>query len=193
MVLVASVLAEVPKKDENVIQTIEGPNGIQFTWKTELLDGEPYIFGNITINQTDQLNNKTVTPWADMKTNVGQDKSLRICLQYYLKENDALSVGQKTSKRARVRFFNKKLNEYTFWPQVGEPHLKDDGGFIINPDYADGKDDIQKWCASQFQPLNATTSKKTYVEAGDDSIETDELGWAVESQTIQRHVNKAMI
>ena len=69
-------------------------------------------------------------------------------MQYYLKEDSVVSVDQKTSKRAKVRFFNKKLMEYTFWPQVGAEHQKDTSGFTINPDWTDvGKDDIQKWCS----------------------------------------------
>ena len=53
---------------------------------------------------------------------------------------------------------------------------------------------MKKWCASPFQIVNATNSSDfIYIDQADDNITTDEYGWAVIYQTIQRHVNKAHV
>ena len=113
-------------------------------------------------------------------------------MQYYLKEDRFISVGTINSKRHRVRFFNKKLTDFTFWPQIGAASKNDTNGVHINPDWDTAKatDDLQKWCASKYQPLD-TNSNPIYVDKADEDIVTDEYGWAVNYQTIERFHNKA--
>ena len=84
--------------------------------------------------------------------------------------------------RQRIRFFNKRLVDFTFWPQVAQPLVKDEAGVYTNPDWnkVKNEDDMKKWCASKFQPENPKNqSDFIYVDKADDNITTDEYGWAV--------------
>lgn len=78
-------------------------------------------------------------------------KSLRICLQYYPefdKSGDTTQAfdgyGKSSSKRYRVRFVNKDVDDFTFHSEVA---MYDDGK---NIDWVKKKDDLEKFCNTPF-------------------------------------------
>jgi hypothetical protein len=112
------------------------------------------------------------------------ENSLRFCLQMYPKYNSDGTINKKGqnsefSERYRMRFFNKKLDDIDFYPQIAYPFIVDNGtNNKKNIDWNfrsfgpnNQKDSLDKLCSLEFNPLLDNTT--AYYIASDLSDSTD--------------------
>ena len=90
--------------------------GLIFSYWTSLKNGTKYLNGTITVDQniwdmTEAKDRNLVVPWSEM-----DHSSLRICMQIY--EKGKSGSGSFNSKRHRFRFFNKKMTDLIYYPQI---------------------------------------------------------------------------
>ena len=72
-----------------------------------------------------------------------------------------MGAGNEQAERYRMRFFNKKLGEFDFHPQVAYPYIVEDGSDIkknIDWNYRTSgqsakKDYLDKFCSMEFTPM----------------------------------------
>ena len=167
--------------DEEVVpttnQTIQVDDYLTFTYSTEMLpsvemfglvpnmtneEGEDTsietFVGHFELNLTDLENGPE---WSD-------DSSMRFCLQLFPKYNtdgseNTKGVNSENAERYRMRFFNKQINEFTFYPQIGSPFKTEtdsEGNQVkTNLDWNHrtypedlNKDFLDKLCSMEFDP-----------------------------------------
>lgn len=125
---------------------------------------------------------------ADTNNTIGY-KSIRICLQYFPEMDDkgeATAIyngqGKKDSTRYRVRFINKKIDDFTFHSEVATYRTD------TNIDFNKNADDLESFCNKPFQP-----KKKSGKDMIPDYMEEitrpkeDQFGYAVIEQIINTY------
>ena len=108
-------------------QTIIVDEYLNFTWSTDLM------YTNDMYNLVETPDEEDVripvinghfelSGWPE-DIEITQDSSFRFCMQYWKKFDDSGAevtdaFGSETSARNRLRFFNKKMSEFAFYPQL---------------------------------------------------------------------------
>lgn len=191
--IIAVIYAKPSVIDELLVnQTIKVDEYLNFTYMVEKLPSVE-LFGlvpNLTdpVTGEDQLVETLIGHFElNMTEKEGdweEENSMRFCLQMYPKFNSDGTLNKKgqnseQSERYRMRFFNKKLNEFDFYPQIAYPYISDDGtdikknidwNFRTNGQTAK-KDYLDKLCSLSWNPLRDGTTP--YYIAADLSESTE--------------------
>lgn len=132
---------------KNNNQTIIVDPHLNFTWSTDKIPASE-LFGLVPMPDGEDAEDTpydVLTGYFELdlsktELKLDDDASMRFCMQMYPKYNSDGKLneggkGKDTSKRYRTRFFNKKLSEYSFYPQVSKTHYTETDGTNKNLDW----------------------------------------------------------
>jgi hypothetical protein len=176
MVALATANDDIELEEVDYSTTIQVDDYLNFTYSVEKLPSAE-LFGlvpNLTDPETgeDELV-KTFIGSFDLDMSAmenapewGEDNSMRFCIQMYPKFNsygnlNEMGAGNEQAERYRMRFFNKKMSEFDFHPQVAYPYIQDSGSDLkknIDWNYRTSgqtakKDYLDKLCSMEFAPM----------------------------------------